>query len=108
MRKWRDAIQILFELDGGFVNVVEEYKSKSLNKKVYLQACKCYSKIKKHKETIEFCGRVLDIESENLEARINRGYAYLLTEEYDFAKNDFSKAHEMDRSNQRVFLLIGN
>lgn len=44
-RKWRDALQVLFETDGGLTSFVEEYKASSLNKVVYLAACKAYSKV---------------------------------------------------------------
>ena len=45
---------------------------------------------------------MLDIEKENLDARINRAQSYLALEDFEKAKQDFSEAHEMDRSNQKV------
>ena len=103
-RKWTEATRMLF--DEGLVQQVEAYNANNLNKIVYLAACQAYARMRQHDNCIKYCSKVLEIDSENLEARINRAQSHLTNQNFDQAKSDFAKAHELDRSNQKVILLL--
>jgi DnaJ family protein C protein 3 len=102
-RKWSSILSILFTEDN-FVRDVEEIGATALKKQVYMFACEGYHWIKNHDNVISYCTKVLDINSDFVDARIFRAEAFLTKDEFEAAKNDFRTVHEADGQNQRVFV----
>ncbi|KAI8898124.1 hypothetical protein BC833DRAFT_526239 [Globomyces pollinis-pini] len=85
-----------------FLKEVEELGASPLKRKVYGFACTANHRMRKFKDAADYCTKTLEIESADLEARINRGETYLELEKFDEALNDFKTAHETDRQNPRI------
>ncbi|KAJ3371628.1 hypothetical protein HDU91_005083 [Kappamyces sp. JEL0680] len=100
--KWRDLTGFLVgDSDSdGFLKEVEELDSKELKTKVYGLLCSSYHGMKKHKETIDYCSRVIDVQ-DNGNVRANRADAYLAQDDFEKAKVDFKAAHDTDSQNSR-------
>ena len=50
----------------------------------------------------EYCGSALELEPNNVKGLFRRGQAYVKLHEYEKAKNDFTKAQELDKENKAV------
>lgn len=106
--KWRDVINVLIQ--DGFIVESEEFGT-GFAKKAYSLACEAHSKIKRDKEAIEWCSKVLFQDQNDFEALFNRAESYLRTEEYQngllfyyliLALNDYEKANGINNQDQKV------
>ncbi|KAK2144538.1 hypothetical protein LSH36_748g01016 [Paralvinella palmiformis] len=64
--------------------------------------CHCYAKNQKASEAFAACNRVLDVDSENVEAMCDRAEAYLTNEQYDEAIQDYKSALDIDNNYRRA------
>lgn len=88
-----------------FLDDLKQLNSNALYKNGLIYACHAFHGMKKHKEAITYCTQVLDLDSENLDARLNRAESLLATDEFERAKNDFKICHDQDRNNERVCIF---
>ncbi|KAF9288327.1 hypothetical protein BGZ68_000457 [Mortierella alpina] len=68
---------------------------KRLQLKVYSAACKAYTETKDKVSSLKWCTKTLSLDGFNLEGLIGRGTAHLLSESYEEAIRDFTKAQEV-------------
>lgn len=64
--------------------------------------CHCYSKMGSVKEALASCNQVLELDSSNTDALINRAEALILNEDFDQAINDYQKAADIDPDSRRI------
>ncbi|KAF9562923.1 hypothetical protein EC968_005052 [Mortierella alpina] len=68
---------------------------KRLELKVYSAACKAYTETKDKSSSLQWCTKTLSVDGSNLDGLIGRGTAHLLSETYEEAIRDFTKAQEV-------------
>ena len=68
----------------------------------FLNLAACYLKSENHNKVTEYCGSALELEPNNVKGLFRRGQAYVKLHEYEKAKNDFTKAQELDKENKAV------
>ncbi|CAG8435095.1 2936_t:CDS:2, partial [Ambispora gerdemannii] len=112
--RWQLAIDKLFGIGsekghGLIKEIKEEHRglkegrsSEKLFIKLYELTCKAYKELKDGHKAIKWCSSALNLDSENIEALINRAEAYILIEDYEAAARDYSKALEINSEDERV------
>ncbi|KAF9957010.1 hypothetical protein BGZ72_002248 [Mortierella alpina] len=68
---------------------------KRLQLKVYSAACRAYTETKDKNSSLKWCTKTLSMDGSNLDGLIGRGTAHLLSESYEEAIRDFTKAQEV-------------
>lgn len=74
------------------------------NVKLQLGLCRAYVKLSRGSLAAEACDVVLAAEPDNFEARMERGEARLMMEEWEAAKQDFMHARELDQSSREAII----
>ncbi|KAK3586229.1 hypothetical protein CHS0354_014050 [Potamilus streckersoni] len=64
--------------------------------------CHCEAMGGKSMEALKSCNELLDMDPENIDALCDRAEAYIHNEQYEEAKMDFQKAHNIDQQNRRA------
>ena len=62
--------------------------------------------MKQYEKALKFCNLALKFDENQAEILANRADCFLSMDEFEKAKNDFKKAHDMDTQNQRVRLSL--
>lgn len=86
----------------------EEKVAKALRVSCWLNGAACSLKLNDFKEAVDFCSKVLDIESQNIKALYRRAQAYMENSDLDLAEFDVKKALEVDPNNREVKVLQKN
>ncbi|XP_048745467.1 dnaJ homolog subfamily C member 3-like [Ostrea edulis] len=64
--------------------------------------CHCHAKGGNIQEAMMMCNRLLNRDPDNIDALMDRGDAYLASEKWDEAINDFQRAANMEEGNRRA------
>lgn len=67
---------------------------------LHLNVAACYQKIGEYRKSIEACNKVLDANPVHVKALYRRGMSYMLSGDFDDAKNDFEKMITVDKSSE--------
>ncbi|KAJ3153518.1 DnaJ sub C member 3 [Geranomyces variabilis] len=101
---WKVAINKLEAAKPPLVAQVEAFgpEAKELRKRVYSIICKAHGEMKDNKNTLLWCGKILEIDGENVDALVYRGEAKMDMELYEDAMRDFAAASQHGGQSQRI------
>ncbi|KAG0200149.1 hypothetical protein BGX28_006701 [Mortierella sp. GBA30] len=68
---------------------------KRLLLKVYSAACKAYTENKDAQNALKWCASTLSLDEENVDGLVGRGMAHMLSDDFEEAVRDFTKAQEL-------------
>ncbi|TPX57895.1 hypothetical protein PhCBS80983_g03487 [Powellomyces hirtus] len=102
-RKYRAAIKKLNEQQPTVIAQVEAYgaQATTLRKRIYDILCKAHAEAKDAANTVQWCGKVIEIDGENVDALVYRAEARMDMEMYEDAMRDFQAASQHGNS-QRI------
>ncbi|KAH6568446.1 hypothetical protein BASA60_008631 [Batrachochytrium salamandrivorans] len=101
--RWRDVLSSLFDTEGdNLMEEIEKIGAANLKIQVYSLACKGHGVLRKDVDAINWCSKVLDLDSENVEALIARGNALMNKEDYREAITDFQSAYQHNKHDPRI------
>ncbi|XP_065888619.1 dnaJ homolog subfamily C member 3-like [Dysidea avara] len=68
----------------------------------YVKICECYSKLNMFDETLEWCGKAIEMDQHNADALCARAEAYITQEMFEEAIHDYQTAKDSDHHPQKV------
>jgi len=100
IKKYEKATQ-LFEYEEGLKDTEKE-TAKKLKLTCHLNTAACHLKMTNYKEALDACNKALKIEGSNMKALYRRGIANMEMLEFEYAKNDFERALDVEPNNPEV------